>query len=123
MTFRYYQACWNTPLGDRALACDDKAPRTVLEFLARRHEFDDESVRSIPWIPQADEREVKRLVNHYLPLMTSKLVVRGALRRLLYRALRREAERRVATRRFATRWDRRLYDRFVRRPLDRTYVP
>jgi len=123
MTFRYYQACWDTPLGDRALACVEGAPRTVTEFLATRHEFDDESRRTIPWIPERDEREVKHLVNHYLPLMTSKLVIRPPWRRGIYRTLRSTAERRVASRSLSLRWDRRLYDRFIGRPLDRTYVP
>jgi hypothetical protein len=123
MTFRYYQACWDTPVGDLALAAVDGAPRTVTEFLARRGEFDDESARSIPWLPEGDEREVKRLVNHYLPLMTSKLVVQRPWKRRLYHALRRKAERRVVRRNFALRWDRPLFDRFIRGRLDRTFVP
>jgi hypothetical protein len=123
MTFRYYQACWATPVGEVALAAVGNAPRTVTEFLARRSQFDDESTRSIPWLPESDEREVKRLVNHYLPLMTSKLVLPQPWRQRVYLALRRKAERRVRTGSLSRRWDRLAYDRVIHHRLDRTFVP
>jgi radical SAM superfamily enzyme YgiQ (UPF0313 family) len=123
MTFRYYQACWGTPTGEAALAAMPDAPRTVVEFLQRRHELTGESYRAIPWLPWADELEIKQLVNHYLPLLTSRLELRPAWRQRVYRSLRGTAERRVAGQQLGRPWDRWLYDRLIGHPLDCTYTP
>ena len=83
----------------------------------------DDDCRTMPWLSADDERDVKGLVNHYLPLVTSKLQLRNPLQRFVYRGLRRRAARDLRNHRLRGPWDRRLYDRVIGRPLDCTFVP
>lgn len=121
-TYRYYQPVWGTGLGDLALAHDVDRPRRLDAWLADRARYVDESARTMPWLPVADEREVKELVNFVLPLATSRQVFRSRFRRLLYALLRARARARV--RRASRGWglSRRLYERVLARRLDQTYV-
>lgn len=123
LTFRFFQPSWGTPTGDEALAAMPNPFRTVEDFLARRHAFAADGERTLPWLSPADEAEVKALVNHYLPLITSRLSLRPALRQAAYRSLRGMASRRIAKDRRLPAWDINAYRRFVDEPLDATYTP
>lgn len=123
ITFRYFQPTWQTPLGRQAWAATPGAPANLPEYLAHRPGYDDPGRRSMPWLPRADEAQIKLLVNHYLPLAVSKLPIEGAVRRACYRALRARAEERLRRLDFSLAWDRTAYRLLVGLPLAAAYVP
>lgn len=120
-TFRFYQAAWGTEMGDRAIAATPDFPKTVAELMPYRVVFGDERRHSMRWLPAADEREIKRMVYHYLPLTTSKLALPAGPSRWVYRALRRLARLRLRCAWFGGQWDRWLYRYVVQSRLDNTY--
>lgn len=121
-TYRYYQPTWDTALGRTALASAPDRPRRLDAWLAERPYFIDERVRTLPWLPEADEREVKQLINHDLPLATSRLEMQSAWRQAVYQRLRARARSSVARGRTTPRVDRWLFERAIRSRLDQTYV-
>lgn len=122
MTFRYYQPVWGTPLGDVALAHDVDRPRRLDAWLQTRADYPEDGKRTMPWLSEADEQEVKLLVNHHLPLVTSKLVLRSPLRRTVYRALRARALKGLRAARLGSDVERWVYRRVIASRLDRTFV-
>ena len=120
-TFRFYQAAWGTVMGDQAIAQTPDFPKTVGELMPYRTVFGEESRHSMRWLRAADEREIKRMVYHYLPLTTSKLVFRQRSLRWLYGALQRIARWRLRLAWFGGQWDRWLHQRVLQARLDNTY--
>ena len=123
LTFRYFQPSWDTPLGKEAWAEVKDPPRTLPEYLEGRLAFFSPGARFMPWLGREEEEEIRELVDHLLPLATSKLALAGPLRRGIYRFLRSRAERRLRRREPGRAWERRAYRLLVREPLDSTYVP
>jgi len=123
LTFRLYQPCWDTPMGEAAIARTPGFPRTLSEIVAFRHTAGGgATIRTMPWLGRRAERQVKRLVDYHLPLSTSRIVVSGRARRWVYRGLRMASGARVRGRFFAGGLDRWLYDRLVGIPLDSTFA-
>lgn len=120
-TFRFYQAAWGTVMGDRAIAQTPDFPTSVQDMLAYRTVFGDETRHSMRWLRADEEREIKRMVYHYLPLTTSKLVFADAGRRLVYGLLQRLARWRLRLAWFGGQWDRWLHRRLLQTRLDNTY--
>ncbi|MCB9883708.1 MAG: radical SAM protein [Planctomycetes bacterium] len=121
-TYRYYQPTWDTPLGKRAIAQVPNAPTRLDAWLATRDDFIDEKRRTLPWLSPRDERIVKQLINHDLPLATSRIPIESRVRDRVYRELRSRARQRLRSGSMSTPVERWMFDRFVRRPLDQTYV-
>lgn len=122
LTYRHYQPGLMTELGASCVEHAPETPDRADTWVEERAHYDDERRRTMPWLPVDDERELKRLINHDLPLATSQLVFPSRMRRWLYAKLRDRAQqslRRGAPTRPLDRW---LYERFVGTPLDRTYV-
>jgi hypothetical protein len=78
--------------------------------------------RTMPWLSRRVERHVKRLVEFYLPLSTSRIAVSGRARQWVYRGLRSVSGVRLRGRFFAGGVDRWLYHRLVGLPLDCTFA-
>jgi len=122
-TYRHYQPVRGTPVGDEALSCVPDRPRRIDQWLENRSMFDLESVRTMPWIPAADELAVKQLINFELPLATSKIAMPSPWHRAIYRACRARARKGLrlgGQRRPLDRW---LCEGPVTNRLDRTYIP
>jgi hypothetical protein len=77
----------------------------------------------MPWLPAADEIDLKRLIDYDLPLATSQLAVASRWRRLVYHGLRTRARRRLRSGGPSGRFDPWLFDRLVADRLDRTFIP
>ncbi len=122
-TYRHYQPVWGTVIGDQALAQVHDRPRRIDQWLAERPRFEAEDVQTMPWLPRADERELKRMINFDLPLATSCLAIPSLWRRSIYRRLRGRVRRDLRAGGGARLFDRWIYDRVVATQLDRTYIP
>jgi len=120
LTYRLYQPCWDTPMGEAAIARTQDFPRTLSEMVASRHAA--VTARTMPWLGRRAERHVKRLVEFYLPLSTSRIAVSGRARRWVYRGLRTASGVRLRGSFFAGGVDRWLYDHLVGLPLDCTFA-
>ncbi len=120
-TFRFYQAAWGTVMGDAAIARTPDFPKSVKALLPYRTVFGDEDRHSMRWLRADEEREIKRMVYHYLPLTTSKLVFEGRGQRLLYGTLQKLARWRLRVGWFGGQWDRWLHRRLLQTRLDNTY--
>ncbi len=121
-TYRYYQPVWGTPLGDRAHAAIPARPRRLDGYLRERPRFHADGCRTMHWLAPRDEREIKQLINHDLPLATSDQVFDGRWQRWLYERLRGRARRGVREGRGGSRLDRWLWQSCLARTLDQTYV-
>lgn len=121
-TFRLFQPSWDSPLGEEAIAHVPGFPRTIEAGISYRTDYDDPHVRRMPWLSAEDERRVKDLCYHYLPLATGRHDPRPNLRGLTHRLLRSVARFRVRSRFFAAPLDEAVFRRFVKTPLDHTYT-
>ncbi len=121
-TFRFFQPPFGTPLGEEALAMVPGSPRRINHFLASRESYGLEKLRTMPWISAELEKQIKALVYHYLPLASSKIYIHSRSRRSLYHLLRRVAQMRLNHHFYSLPFDRKLYERRIREPLDNTYT-
>jgi hypothetical protein len=109
-------------MGDEAIARIPNAAQRVDHWLAERPLYADENARTMPWLPERDEAEVKRLLNHDLPLASSNMPVGSRWKRAAYRWLRARAQRNLADGVRSLPVDRWLYERLFGVRLNRTYV-
>lgn len=122
-TFRFFQPCYGTPLGDQAIAMAPDFPQSLEALVAGRAAFGLEGRRGLAWVDARTEREVKALCYYFLPMVCSRLRLAGPLRRGLYRVLRGTARLRLRLGNFALPLDRWLWSRLIAAPLDCTYTP
>ncbi len=120
-TFRLYEPAWGTVMGDRAIGAMPDYPATVKQMLDYRVIVGEETAHAMKWLSAADERRIKRMVFHYLPLTTSKLVFTDAARRHLHTLLRALARLRLRFACFAFGVDRWMYRRLLVGTLNKTY--
>jgi radical SAM superfamily enzyme YgiQ (UPF0313 family) len=121
-TFRFFQPAWRTPMGDQAIAMAPDYPRTIEDVLGFRPVYGDADRHEMAWIGEDDERWIKKIVYHYLPLATSKLVFDNPAQQRVYTGLRTISRLRLEAKWFDAEVDRWIYDRMVARPLDNTYI-
>ena len=122
ITYRHYQPGWLTAMGASCLEHAPDAPSRVDTWIDERPRYDDERARTMPWLPTEDERDLKAMINHDLPLATSQLVLGSKWRRWLYHTLRERAQRTLRRGGRVPTGERWLYDRLIGVQLDRTYV-
>jgi radical SAM superfamily enzyme YgiQ (UPF0313 family) len=122
-TFRFYQPSYGTLLGKETLALAPDFPRELPELLANRPTFGREGHRTFDWMSPREERWIKAMCYFYLPIVTSRLVVPGRIRRALYSGLRALASLRLRVQFHRLPLDRIVYDRFLGLALDNTYTP
>lgn len=122
-TYRYYQPVWGTPLGDEAIAAIPEPSTRLDHWLAERHRYHQQGARALHWLPAADEREIKDLINFQLPLATSQYPIESRWRRRVYFELRARARRVTGRARQLTAFDRWVYRRLLDARLDQTYIP
>ena len=77
----------------------------------------------MPWLDEADERKIKRMVQYALPLSMSRIPFPGKTERFIYRGLRWFAGFRLRRDFWAGGLDERIYRRFLGRTLSETYRP
>jgi radical SAM superfamily enzyme YgiQ (UPF0313 family) len=121
--FRLFQPCWGTALGESAIAALEAFPRSLAEVPPYRARFADPDSHTLTWLTDEEDRRVKRLVFHDLPLVTSRPPFDSALERWAFRALRLAARARLRVGSLDLGLDRWLYRRLIRRSLDNTYAP
>lgn len=121
-SFRLFQPSWDSPLGEEAMRHIPDFPRTIQAGMDFRSGYDDPNRRALPWLDAADEKEIKELVYHYLPLATGRHHFTQKAQRMSYGALRALAKWRVRRAHFGLRLDHWAYDRWIRAPLDHTYT-
>ncbi|MBI1850028.1 MAG: B12-binding domain-containing radical SAM protein [Planctomycetes bacterium] len=121
-TFRFFQPAWNTPMGDAAIAHAPDYPKTIEDVLTFRPRFGDAEQHEMGWITSEDERFIKKIVYHYLPLATSKLVFQSPAKQQIYSGLRSLSRVRLEAKFFDVGADRWLYEHILGHPLDNTYV-
>lgn len=117
--FRIYQPIPGTTMGEQAMQHLPPLPRNLTEVRSYRT---DRAVR-LPWLPAAEERRVRFLVEYVLPLAYD-----DALHAPDHRDPRRTTLRRIARLRSRTGlldWplDRKLFERLTTAPLTNTYLP
>ncbi len=122
-TFRFFQPAWNTPLGETAMARSPGYPRHLREILAHRPFLGDMHTRAMEWLSAADERTIKVMVLHYLPLTISRATFVRRTSRWAHFALRAVARQRTRLGWFSAGVDRWLFARLVRVDLDCTFTP
>jgi len=121
--FRLFQPCWGTALGESAIAALEAFPRSLEEVPPYRARFADPHSHTLAWLTDEEDRRVKRLVFHDLPMVTSRLAFDSSFERWAFRALRLAARARLRVGNFDLGLDRWLYRRLIRRSLDNTYAP
>lgn len=116
--FRLYQAVPSTTMGEQVFDYLPKLPKTIDELLAFR---EDES-RRLPWLAEKEERRVRFLTEHVLPLAYSDTLQNGERSRTRA-TLSRIARWRTRTGFLRLPVDRQLFERTATVGLPDTYLP
>jgi radical SAM superfamily enzyme YgiQ (UPF0313 family) len=121
-TFRFFQAAWDVPMGEEAIAQTEGFPRSLREVLDYRPVYGDVGGRALQWLTAEEERRVKTMVYYFLPIVSSRLVYPERWRQGLYRGLRSLARVRAQRGWFGLGADRWLFQRALGGGLDCTYT-
>jgi len=120
---RIFQPTPGTPMGDEAFSSDPNAPETLESLAAVRNDYDEGSHRTMPWLPEQDEAEIKAIVGHYLPLANSLSVYPRRWQQVLHRGLRAVARRRLRAHWLRWSLDAHVYQHLLGDRLSLTYRP